>query len=101
MTNKFPVEPLFDRVFVKKDDESKTESGFYMPESVKGRAKTGTVVAIGNGWMNPNTGAMIPLHLKIGDRVFLAEFSGSIIDYKGERVWVFTENEIIGKIIGE
>jgi chaperonin GroES len=101
MSDKFPVMPLFDRVFVKKDDETKTDSGFYMPDSVKGRAKTGTVVAVGHGWLNPNTGDTIPLKLKIGDRVFLAEFSGSIIDYKGERVWVFRENEIIGIITEE
>ena len=99
--SEFPIQPLFDRVFVKKDSEKLTESGFHLPESVKGRAKTGTVVAVGHGWFNPMNGETIPLHIKVGDRVFLKEFDGHMIEYQGEKVWVFKENEIIGVLTGE
>jgi chaperonin GroES len=94
--SEFPIQPLFDRVFVKKDEDKLTKSGFHLPETVKGRAKTGTVVAVGHGWFNPTNGETIPLKVKVGDRVFIAEFDGHMIDYEGERVWIFRENEIIG-----
>jgi len=96
---KFPIEPLFDRVFVKKDNAEKTESGFHLPQTVKGRAVTGTVVAAGQGRLNTETGKILPLMLKAGDRVYVKEFSGYTIRYNDEEVFVFAENEIIGKLV--
>jgi len=97
---KFPIEPLFDRVFVKKDNAEKTESGFHLPQTVKGRAVTGTVVAVGQGRLSNDTGKFIPLSLKAGDRVYVKEFSGYTIRYnEHEEIFVFLENEIIGKLV--
>ena len=91
----FPIQPLFDNVFVKKDDASRTESGLHLPQSVKGRAVTGTVVAVGPGHLMEN-GNRIPCDVKVGDRVFLREFGGTIVRYKDEEVFVFKVMEIIG-----
>ena len=92
----FPIDPLYDRVFIKKDSEEKSEGGVFLPQSVKGRAKTGTVVATGPGqiW----EGQYIGLSVKPGDRVFVKEFGGYPISYAGHEVYVFTEAEIIGVI---
>jgi len=96
----FPIQPLFDRVFVKKDDASKDEDGlFYLPDSVKSRAKTGTVLAVGPGYYNVSTGDFIPMTLKVGDRVYLKEFDGYRIDINGEQVFIFQENEIVGRLV--
>lgn len=103
----FPIRPLFDNVFVRKDDASKTESGLHLPQSVKGRAVTGTVVAVGPGHLNVDTGNFVPCSVKVGDRVFLREFSGTFInltrvgdkyksDTKDWEIFVFHENEILG-----
>jgi len=92
----FPVQPLFDNVFVKKDDASKTESGLHLPQSVKGRAVTGTVVAVGPGHLNVQTGNYVPCSVKVGYRVFLKEFAGYIVRYKNEEVFVFKEAEVLG-----
>lgn len=92
----FPVRPLFDNVFIKKDDVTKTESGFHLPQSIKGRAVTGTVVAVGPGHLNVETGNYIPCSVKVGDKCFLKEFSGYIVRYKEHEVFVFKENEILG-----
>lgn len=92
----FPVQPLFDRVFVRKDDASTTKSGFHLPESVKGRAVLGTVVAVGPGMRSQEDGKFITPCVKAGDRVFLREFTGYVVNYGGEQVHVFQENEIIG-----
>lgn len=97
----FPIKPLYDQVFVKKDSEDTTKSGFYLPQSVKGRTVTGTVVAAGPGLLSPYTGGFLPMTVKEGDRVFLKEFSGYIIKHEGEEVHVFKEAEIIGVVVTE
>jgi chaperonin GroES len=92
----FPVQPLFDNVFIEKDDATTTASGLHLPQSVKGRAVTGTVVAVGPGHLNVDTGAYVPCSVKIGTRCFLREFSGYIIRYKEHELFVFKESEILG-----
>lgn len=98
----FPIEPLFDRVFVKKDDAQVTKSGFHLPDTVKGRAVTGTVVAVGPGRYSVDKGQFIPMSVKVGDRVFLKAFDGYVMDVPetGEQVFIFSENEIIGVFRG-
>lgn len=94
----FPVQPLYDQVFVQKDDANVTKSGFHLPESVKGRAVTGTVVAVGPGLLSPYTGGYLPMSVKVGDKVFLREFTGYIVKLDEHEAHVFKENEIIGII---
>jgi len=93
----FPIEPILDRIIVKKDSAEK-ESGFHLPDSVKGRSKTGTVIAVGPGRINLETGEHLPLAVKAGDRVVLKEFDGYRLDWEGETYAIFTEDEIIGKL---
>lgn len=97
----FPIEPLFDRVFVRKDEAQKTDSGFHLPETIKGRAPTGTVVAVGPGRFNVEHNRYIPMELSVGDRVFVKQFDGYTIKFGDHNVHVFSESEIIGKIIDE
>ena len=97
----FSIKPLFDRVFVKKDEVEQTKSGLHLPQSVKGRAVTGTVVAVGDGHLNVDTGKFVPLSVKPGDKVYVKEFTGYVIEWEGEKLFVFQEGEIIGKLLGE
>jgi len=97
--NNFPIEPILDRIIIKKDS-AETEAGFHLPDTVKGRSRTGTVVAVGPGRINLETGEHIPLAVQAGDRVVLKEFDGYRFDWEGEVYFVFTENEIIGKLKG-
>jgi chaperonin GroES len=93
---KIPIQPLFDNVFVMKDDASTTESGLHLPQSVKGRAVTGIVVAVGPGHLNVEQNNYVPCSVKVGDKVFLREFSGSIIRYGGLEFFCFKNMEILG-----
>jgi len=95
----FPIEPLFDRVFVRKDETKQTNSGFHLPETIKGRAPTGTVVAVGPGRFSVEHDRYVPLQLKVGDRVFVKQFDGYVVKYGEHHVHVFSENEIIGKVV--
>jgi co-chaperonin GroES (HSP10) len=95
----FPIQPFFDYVLVKKDDASMDKDNiFHLPDTVKGRAQTGTVVAVGQGYLDLITGKFIPTIVKVGDRVWVKEFTGYRVDYKEHQVYLFTEKEIIGKI---
>jgi len=91
----FPIDPLFNRVFIKKDEAKQTASGLHLPETVKGRAQTGLVVAVGPGQRN-HLGKYITPCVKVGDRVYIAEFKGQIVRYKNQEVFIFNEDEIIG-----
>lgn len=95
----FPVKPLYDQVFVKKDEDTKTKSGLLLTQTVKGRCVTGTVVAAGPGLLSPFTGGFLPMQVKVGDRVYLKEFSGYILKYPDqEDIHIFKEAEIVGTI---
>ena len=96
----FPIQPLGDRVFVEKDDASVDKAtGFYMPDTIKGRAQTGTIVAAGPGYLDLQTGTFVPMTLKVGDRVFLKAFDGYIIKHEGHEFFILTEKEILGKMV--
>lgn len=97
----FPIKPLYDQVFVKKDEAATTKSGLHLPETVKGRAVTGTVVATGPGLLSPYIGKFLPMQVKVGDRVYIKEFSGYILNYEDQEVHIFRENEIVGTVGAE
>lgn len=95
----FPIEPILDRIIVKKDPAFKERKGnFHVPDSVKGRSHFATVVAVGPGRVNVETGEFIPLTVKAGDRVFLKEYDGYRFTLNGENYFIFSEAEIIGTI---
>lgn len=95
----FPVTPLYDQIFIKKDDASRTKSGLHLPDTVKGRAVVGVVVAVGPGLLSPYTGGYLPMQIKVGDKVLLREFSGYIIKLPNEtEVFSFKEGELLGTI---
>jgi len=102
--SEFPIAPTFDYVYVVRDTSDKTNEGdFYLPDSVKNRAQTGTILAIGPGYLDLLTGKFIATTLKKGDKIFLREFGGMPLTYtsaSGEewKFYLFVEKDIIGKL---
>ncbi|CEF66186.1 10 kDa heat shock protein, mitochondrial [Strongyloides ratti] len=67
------VQPLFDRVMIKKAAaEVKSKGGIYIPEKAQGKVLEGTVVAAGPG-LRTEDGKLIPLSVSVGDRVMLPD----------------------------
>ena len=93
----FPIKPLLERVFVQKDEADKV-GDFFVPDTVKGRAPTGIVVAVGPGRFSVEKDKFVPLTVKVGDRVFVKAFDGYRIEFEEHKVFVFSENDIIGII---
>lgn len=100
-TAKLALKPLHDKVIVDRDEaESQTESGIYLPDSGKERPKTGTVLAVGDGRLNTETGERTPLTVKVGERVIFTSYAGSEIKLDGEEYLIMGEGDILAVIEG-
>lgn len=92
------IRPLHDRVVVKRvEEEQKTESGLYIPDTAKEKPIQGDVVAVGDGKVLDN-GEKRPMAVKEGDRVLFAKYAGTEIEAGGETVLVMREDDIMGVV---
>jgi chaperonin GroES len=95
---KLNFRPLHDRVVVKRiDAETKTKGGIIIPDSAKEKPQEGQVVAVGPGGRD-ETGKLIPIDVKTGDRVLFGKWSGSEVKIDGELLLIFKESDIMGVI---
>lgn len=89
------LRPLGDRVIVKRlDNERQTASGIVIPESAAEKPDQGTVVAIGPG-KRSDDGTVLPLDLKVGDKVLFGKYAGQSVKVDGDEVLVIREEEIL------
>ncbi|HTC23630.1 MAG TPA: co-chaperone GroES [Gemmatimonadales bacterium] len=92
------IRPLHDRVIVKRlDNERKTASGIVIPENVAEKPDQGEVLAVGPGKKDDN-GKLIPMDLKVGDRVLFGKYSGQTVKVEGEEILVMREEDVMGVI---
>ena len=90
--------PLHDRVLVRRIEGSeKTTGGIIIPDTVKEKPQEGEVVAVGAGTRD-DSGKLIPLDVKAGDRILFGKWSGSEIKLNGEDLLIMTESDIMGVI---
>ena len=92
------IRPLQDRVIVKRiEEEEKTKGGIIIPDTAKEKPQEGRVVAVGKGKVNED-GKIIPLDVKVNDRVLFGKYSGSEINIDGEEHMIMREEDILGII---
>ena len=93
------LSPTLDRIFVSvKQSEGVSASGIVLPS--RGDAENiGTVVAAGEGKTYSN-GDVIPLTVKVGDRIMFNPNSGQTVSIDGEELLVMREDDIFA-IIGD
>ena len=97
--SKASVRPLHDKILVKRDEaETKTASGIFLPETSKDKPKTGTIEAVGDGALNTETGARIPLTVKKGDRVIFSSYSGTEVKLNDQELLIMSEDDILAVI---
>jgi chaperonin GroES len=90
------IRPLHDRVIVKRlDNERKTASGIVIPDSVAEKPDQGEVLAIGPGKRDDN-GKLIPIDLKVGDRILFGKYAGQTVKVDGDELLVMREEDIMG-----
>jgi len=90
--------PLHDRVVVKRiDAEEKTKGGIIIPDTAKEKPQEGEVVAVGPGGRD-DSGKLVPLDLKVGDRILFGKWSGTEIKMHGEEVLIMKESDVMGVV---
>lgn len=92
--------PLHDRVVVRRiDGEDKTKGGIIIPDSAKEKPQEGEVVAVGPGGRGDDN-ELIPLDVKVGDRILFGKWSGTEVKIDGEDLIIMKESDILGVIEG-
>ena len=92
------IRPLQDRVIVKRiQEEEKTKGGIIIPDTAKEKPQEGKVVAVGKGKANED-GKVVPLDVKVNDRILFGKYSGSDINIDGEEHLIMREEDILGVI---
>jgi len=90
--------PLHDRIVIRRVDEAdKSKGGIIIPDTAKEKPMEGTVVAVGPGARN-ESGAVVPLDVKKGDRILFGKWSGSEVKIDGEDLVIMPESDVMGVI---
>lgn len=90
--------PLHDRVLIKRvAQDTKTKGGIIIPDTVKEKPMEGEVLATGNG-LRDESGNVVPLDVKTGDRVLFTKWAGTEVTIDGEELLVMKESDIVGVI---
>ena len=90
--------PLHDRVVVRRvESEEKTKGGIIIPDTAKEKPQEGEIVAVGNG-IRDDSGKIVPLDVKAGDRVLFGKWSGTEVKVDGEDLLIMKESDIMGVI---
>jgi len=88
--------PLHDRVLVRRvESEEKTAGGLIIPDSAKEKPQEGEVVSTGEG-ARKDSGELIPMSIKAGDRILFGKWSGTEVKIDGEELLIMKESDILG-----
>ena len=94
------IRPLHDRVIVRRiAEEEKSKGGIIIPDTAKEKPQEGKIVAVGKGKMS-DEGKLIPVEVKVGDKILFAKYSGSEIKIDGEEHLIMREEDILGVVEG-
>ena len=92
--------PLHDRVVLERiDAEEKTAGGIIIPDTAKEKPQQGKVVAVGPGGRD-ESGKLIPIDVKAGDRVLFGKWSGTEVKIDGVEYLIMKESDIMGVLTG-
>ena len=100
-SNNTLITPLGDRVLVRplsaEEVGTRRASGIIIPETVdKERPEQGEVIAVGPG--KYDNGDLIPMRVKVGDRVVFSKYGYDEIKLDGEEYFILKEDNILAVI---
>ena len=94
---KLKVFPLADRVAIRPMEETETmKGGLYIPDTAKEKPIQGEIIAVGPG--RREKGEVIPMELKVGDRVIYGKYSGTQVELDNEEIILIKEADVIAKL---
>ena len=90
--------PLRDRVVVKRiEPEAKSAGGIIIPDTAREKPSQGEIIAVGPGGRD-DSGKLIPIDLKVGDRVLFGKWSGSEVKLDNVDYLIMQESDIMGVV---
>ena len=93
--------PLHDRVVIKRiEAEEKTTGGIIIPDTAKEKPQEGEVIAVGPGGRD-ESGKLIPIDVKAGDRVLFGKWSGTEVKLDGVEYLIMKESDLMGVVDAE
>ena len=93
--------PLHDRIVVRRtEEETKTAGGIIIPDTAQEKPIQGEVIAIGPG-ARDEAGKLIPIDVKVGDKVLFGKWSGTEVKIDGKDVLIMKESDVLGVIEGK
>lgn len=89
--------PLGDRVLVRPEvqPEEELRGGIFIPKTAQEKPNNGTIVAVGPG-KSQDKGAVIPLDVRVGDKILYGKYSGSELKFEGETFLIMHQEDVIG-----
>jgi chaperonin GroES len=97
-TEKMKVRPLHDYVFVKRIEDKETiKGGIIIPDTAKEKQQEGEIIAAGPG-RKTEDGKVIPLDVKVGDRILFGKYSGTEIKIEDQEYVIVLEKDVLGVI---
>ena len=91
--------PLHDRIVIKRiEADAKSAGGIIIPDTVKEKPQQGEVVAVGPGGRD-ESGKLIPIDLKIGDRVLFGKWSGTEVRISDDDYLIMKESDVMGVLV--
>jgi chaperonin GroES len=92
------VRPLHDRILVERvEEEEKTKSGIFIPDSAKEKPQKGKVIAVGAGKINEK-GERVKLDIKEGDSILFQKYGGDEIKVDGKELMIMREEDVLAVI---
>ncbi|NOZ32449.1 MAG: co-chaperone GroES [Alphaproteobacteria bacterium] len=92
--------PLHDRVVVRRvDSDDKSSGGIIIPDTAKEKPSEGEIISAGPG-ARDESGKIVPLDVKAGDRVLFGKWSGTEVKIDGEDLLIMKESDVMGVIEG-
>jgi chaperonin GroES len=93
------LQPLEDRIVVRAlDQEATTASGLVIPDTAKEKPQQGEVLAVGPGRRAEQSGEIIPLDVKVGDKVVYSKYGGTEITIEGEDLLILSSRDVLAKL---
>jgi chaperonin GroES len=91
------VNPLADRVVIKALEESEQmRGGLYIPDTAKEKPQQGEIIAVGPG--KYEDGKLVPMGVKVGDKVLYGKYSGTEVTIEGEQLLILRESDVLAVI---
>jgi len=90
------IRPLYDRIVVKRIEEQETtRNGIIIPDSAQEKPQEGEVIAVGHG-KRLESGELVALDVKAGDRILFGKYSGSETKVDGAEFLIMREDDVLG-----